>query len=261
MKKTLFICAFAGVGALSAQTGSGLGDLSVSGTFAYESEYIFRGEQFAQHSFQPGVELAFPVVGGSLYGGVWANMPINDNEDAVAGNPAIYGNEIDFYAGYAIDVTDIISLDAGFTYYWFPEATVNAGNPPAFGGDEETEEIFAGIGADVLLSPAAYFYYDFSLETFTIELSSGYSFDLGDYAGVDGASIDTGGYLGFVFDQTDGEQDRVYWGINVDLVYALSENVSASVGARYAGNDKDSDRSPSDDDSHLWWGASIGFAY
>ena len=111
MNKTLGIIALSGLTAVAAQTGSGLGDLSVSGTFGYESEYIFRADQFAQHSFQPAVEFGFPVVGGSLYAGVWSNQPITNDED-VAG---LFGNEVDYYGGFAIDLTDIVSLDAGLT--------------------------------------------------------------------------------------------------------------------------------------------------
>ena len=47
---------------VSAQT-----SITVDTAFAYESEYVFRGIQFADHSFQPSVDVGW----GGFYFGSW----------------------------------------------------------------------------------------------------------------------------------------------------------------------------------------------
>lgn len=247
MKKTIAILALSGIAAANAQTGSSISDLSISGAFAFESEYIFRGVQLGENSLQPSVELGFPVAGGSLYAGIWNS---NDIENGGA------ANEIDYYFGYAYPVTDIFTVDAGLTIYHYPEAVTTGG------GLQATQEVYLGVAADVLLSPALYFYYDFELEQIVIEGSVGYSIDLAEYAGIDSTSIDLGGYLGNVsaddVSQAPGDQSNgyTYWGLSADLVYGFNDNVAAAVGGRYAGNNDDNG-----DDSFLWWGTSLSFSY
>lgn len=225
--------------ALAASTASvAFGELSVSGTFAYESAYVFRGKQLDEAAFQPSVDIAMPVMDGEFYAGIWHSNGFQP------GNTG--GEEVDFYAGFAYDVTDMFSVDAGLTYYMYPDS----------GGDADTTEMFFGVAADVLLSPAVYIYYDFTLEALTFEGSVGYSLDLAEYAGVEGASLDLGAYLGNTSNDS-ANNGYTYWGLTADLVYALNENVSTSLGGRYAGNNDD----VNGDDSHLWFGASVGFSY
>jgi len=265
MKKFIASLAIASVAAgLSAQeTGSSLTDLSITGTFDFETEYVFRGVQLAPQSFQPSVEFGFPVLGGDLYTGIWTNQPIAT--DGVNTQANIVGNEIDFYGGFAYPVTDMFTADIGFTYYWYPEATT--------GNIGQTREIYVGVSADVLLSPAIYFYYDFDLQQTVLEFSIGYSFDLGEYVGAEGISIDVGAYYGWLSSEDtnplgagDQKNGYGYVGATADLVYAFSENVSASVGVRWAYNNDGDGAVPgfsvnSGKESSVWFGATLGFAY
>ncbi len=282
MKKFIASLAIAGVAAgLSAQdTGSSISDLSITGTFDFETEYVFRAKELQQQSFQPSVEFGFPVLGGDLYTGVWTAQPIKAGE----------ANEIDFYAGYAYPVTDMFTLDVGFTYYWYPDSAgantnttyLYAPNPTVGSGyASQTREIYFGVSADVILSPAVYFYYDFDLEQVVVEGSIGYSFDLGEYVGTEGISFDIGGYLGYLSANSYGAGSQrnqlnkwnngyVYGGITGDLVYAFSENVSSSIGVRWAANndgEQTSFNAPPGvttslgPDQNLWFGATVGFAY
>ena len=253
MKKFIASLAIAGVAAgLSAQeTGSSLSDLSITGTFDFETEYVFRGKELQQQSFQPSVEFGFPVLGGDLYAGVWTAQPIKAGEF----------NEIDFYTGFAYPITDMFTADAGFTYYWYPDSV--PGGPIS-----QTREIYIGVSADVILSPALYFYYDFDLEQTVLEGSIGYSFDLSQYVGTEGISIDLGAYLGWLSaDAANGSQRNgapkwkngyTYGGVTADLVYAFSENVSSSMGIRWAANNDGTVNGP---EQNLWFGATLGFAY
>ncbi|WOO41898.1 TorF family putative porin [Rubellicoccus peritrichatus] len=260
MKKFIASLAIATAAAgLSAQeTGSSISDLSITGTFDFETQYVFRGVALAQQSFQPSVEFGFPVLGGDLYTGVWTNQPITNGT----------ANEIDFYGGFAYPVTDMFTVDVGFTYYWYPEGV---GATP---GISQTREIYVGVSADVILSPALYFYYDFDLEQTVLEGSIGYSFDLGEYIGTEGVSFDLGGYLGWLnADAANGSQrggvakagnGYTYLGVTADLVYAFSENVSSSLGVRYSYNNDGTlaqGAITTGKENNLWFGATLGFAY
>ncbi len=267
MKKliaTLAIAGAMGVSSLSAQTGDSLSDLSISGTFDFETEYVFRGIQFSQTSFQPSVEFGFPVLGGDLYTGVWTNLPATGT-----------ANEVDLYAGYAYPVTDIVTVDAGFIYYWYMNSQAATGNTvPAY------IEPYVGASFDVLLSPALYLYYAVdqnggtnSFSALTIEASIGYSFDLSEYVGAEGISFDVGAYVGYVIPDNSvnaGMQSGFYGGATADLVYAFSENVSSSVGVRYSNYSASgvnntagptASYSRINSQNNVWFGATVGFTY
>ncbi|MEO0794688.1 MAG: hypothetical protein AAFX93_05985 [Verrucomicrobiota bacterium] len=276
MKKTIATLAIAG--AATAASADFLSDLSISGTFDFETSYVYRASKLANQSFQPSVEFGYPVLGGDLYAGVWTNQPITPATTGGAFGATVrtpIGNEIDFYAGYAYPVTDIFTVDLGATYYWYPESA-------GLGAINHTTEVYFGVSADVLLSPAVYFYYDFDLKQTLVEFSIGYSLDLGEYVGAEGLSIDTGAYFGlldtgdvtggadfpFPAPGVDSSNGYTYGGVTGDLVYAFSENVSGSVGVRWSiNNDGDgagASAGPANffgGESQVWFGATLGFAY
>jgi uncharacterized protein (TIGR02001 family) len=275
MKK--LIASLAIVGAMStsglfAQTGDSIEDLSITSSFAYESQYVFRGVKLEYDSFQPSLEFGFPVVGGDLYAGIWTNLPITGK------GPMGSNDEIDIYAGYAYPITDIVTLDAGFVYYWYPtdNSLTTASGVPGITSPKYSSYIEPYIGAsfDVLLSPAIYVYYSVDQVAkgtstsansgiLTIEASIGYSFDLSEYMSVEGFSFDTGAYIGM------GIPDSSTGGIGVtgDLVYAFNENVSASIGVRYSNYSASGDSTSyggtgfAPNQNNIWMGASVGFTY
>ncbi|MEM8550309.1 MAG: TorF family putative porin [Verrucomicrobiota bacterium] len=273
MKKliaTLAIAGAMGTAGLFAQTGESIEDLSISATLDYESSYIFRGIKFNEDSFQPGAEFGFPVLGGDLYAGAWANLPIT----GVGSN----ANELDFYGGFAYPVTDIITVDAGFTYYWFPNGVSLDRQQGATEPDNALAayvEPYVGASFDVLLSPAIYIFYSLdqgggsSYDILTIEASIGYSFDLAEYVGLEGLSLDLGAYAGVLIPDDSveaGLQSAFYGGITADLVYSFNENVSSSVGFRYSNFSLDGGPAGGADpyansQNNIWVGATLGFAY
>ena len=210
-------------GAASAQVT--LEDLEISTTFAWESEYVFRGVKFAQGSFQPGLDLAL----GDLYVGTWGSFSTED-----AYNDA---DEIDFFGGYGIAIDETFSLDLGVTVYYFPPS------------DSNTTEIYAGIAADTEGSPSAYVYYDFDLEVFTIQGSLGHSIPLAD-----AASLDLGATLGYA--TGDDIDDYLYYGVTADVAYTINDYSSVSIGARFSGNDSDGAST-----EFLWWGVSYASGF
>ncbi len=226
MKKQIVLLTAAvavGFGSLKAQS---LDDLSVTSTFAWESEYVFRGVKFAQNAFQPGLDIEL----GDLYVGTWGSFATNDSYAD--------GNEINFFGGYGIALDDVFSLDLGVTVYYFPPS------------DDNTTEIYAGIAADTVASPSAYIFYDFDLEALTIEGSIGHSIPLDQ-----SLSLDLGAFAGFV--TPDEGDDYFYYGLTADVSLEVNATSSASVGVRFAGNDIDD----ADLSEFLWWGFSFSTGF
>lgn len=261
MKKIIATIALAGLGATATQ--AQLENLSVTGTFDFESQYVFRSVKITGPSFQPGLELGYPVLGGDLYAGVWSAVPLTANRTA-ANFPQDRVNEVDFYVGYAYPVTDMFTVDVGFIYYWYSNAPV--------GTLGQKREVFIGVSADVLLSPAVYFYYDFDKEQTVVEFSVGYSLELAEYVGVNGLSIDLGGYYGLLnaekvdpLTNPKRNDGYSYVGATADLVYDFSENISVSVGMRVSYNNEGKQSQLGSvnrgGETQFWWGASVGFAY
>lgn len=231
MKKTALIVAALAAAAMSLQAQEETApSYSVTVDFPYVSKYVFRGVQLAEESFQPSVEVAV----GDFYAGLWTNQPITSNID----------NELDFYAGYGFAVSDTWSLDTGLTMYYYPELDSQAG------GKRDTYEAYVGLSGEVgTFTPSFYAYYDFTLETLTLQGAVGYSIPLSDVA-----SFDLSGTLGFV-DPKNGES-YAYWGIGASIPYQLTSNASVAVGAQYAANDLDNA-----DDEHFFFsvGVTVGF--
>lgn len=224
-------------------------ELSISATFGWESAYVFRGVQLGEETFHPAIDVSYDAGFASIYGGVWTALPLDDAEGEA------FGDEVDVYAGAAFGVSDLITVDVGFTYYIYPNAEENFYDAP-----DNTFEIFTGVAFEVFLAPAIYAYYDFDLENFTLEASGGYSVDV-----YEGASIDLGAFLGWVSlgdgnevlseftpgmddnpdttdvdestpDVSETEDSYIYYGVSADFSYAFTDNAAFSIGVRFTGS-------------------------
>ena len=209
------------VGTLQAQ------DLSVTTTFAWESSYVFRGDQLAEETFMPALDLSY----GGAYAGIWAALPAGDDDP----------NEVDFYGGYGFAVSELVSGDVGFSYYTYPDSEDDF-------GDGATFEIYGGVSFDVPLEPSLYLYYDFDLESFTAEGSLGHT-----YAVSEVSDVALSGYVGQV--EPDEGDGYTYYGVTVSFDYTLNDAVSASAYVNWAGASEDL---MSDGDSNeVWFGFSV----
>ena len=218
------------IAALGVASAANAQDLSITSTVGYESVYVFRGVELADDIFHGSVDLSY----ADFYAGIWTAQPITGSQ----------ANEVDFYAGYGFAISDLVSLDVGGTLYYYPEAG---------SGDETTFEAYIGAAFDVMLSPAAYLYYDFDLEIITLEASAGYSiplsdatsFDLGAYAGYQNAG-DSDNYN---FDDSPEGDQHWYTGATAEVSYSFSENASGAIGIRATLSDQA--------DDEFYWGASF----
>ena len=183
------------------------GDISVSTSIDYVTEYVFRGVSFESEAIQPGVEIGL----GDFSAGVWISTGLGS--DSLADT-----DEVDFYAGYSFGLTDIVSGSVGATWYHFPD-----------GGD--TFEASLGFGFDTALSPSISGYDDFTLEAFTLEGGLSHSFAVSDKT-----SFDLGVTAGLV----DGDGFSYEYGLgSASLGYGFTDDVSAYVGANYSLSSED----------------------
>lgn len=212
MKKTIVCLAALGAG----MSYAGAQELSISSSFAWESEYIFRGVQFADEYFAPSVDLAY----GGFYAGIWAALPFD--LDRSMGEV----NEVDYYGGYAMDVSETVGLDFGATYYTFDS------QDDFFDSDVNTFEVYTGISMSTALSPAFYVYYDFDLETLTFEGSVGHSIEVGETS-----TVDFSASAGWV--EPDVGDSYLYYGASASYFYGFTENAGLSIGLNYYGADED----------------------
>lgn len=194
-------------------------DVSVSTGVDLVSEYVFRGVSLADTAIQPYVEASV----GSLTFGAWASTGVGDTS-------VVAGDEIDLYASYNFAASDTVSLDAGVTYYHYPQG---GSLFETEGGGAGSYEVSLGASFDVIAAPSITAYYDFTLEAFTLEGGIGHSFAIPDY---DKASFDVGLTAGLV----DGDGFSYEYGTaSASLGYALTDTTSTYIGANYTINSED----------------------
>ncbi len=221
------------------------GDISVSTSVDYVTDYVFRGVSLADSAIQPGVEVST----GGFTAGAWFSTGIGDTSFLAA-------DELDLYAGYSFSLSETIGADVGVTYYHYPQG---GGLFETDGGGAGTYEVYASLGFDAPLSPSLTAFYDLTLEAFTLEGGIGHSVPLGTGP----TSLDLGLTAGLV----DGDGFSYEYGqASASLGYAFTDDVSAYVGANWALSSEDTlDYSEilfgTPDDNLLFFGAGISAGF
>ena len=246
-KRLKFSAALAVVTAFAAiPTTASAQDISVSTGVDLVSDYVFRGVSLADTAVQPYVQATV----GNLTFGAWASTGFGNTSSAA-------GDEIDLYANYNFGVSDLVSLNAGITYYHYPQG----------GSLFETEngaagsyEVSLGTSFNTMLTPSISAYYDFTLEAFTLEggLSHSVAFPQNDKASLN---------LGLTAGLVDGDGFSYEYGsASASLGYALSDNTSTYIGANYVINSEDGlsfsrslEGNPKD--NLFWFGAGISAGF
>ena len=195
-------------------------DLYITSTVGYESNYVFRGAELADDIFHGEIELSFL----EFYAGLWAAQPLQGDQN----------NEVDFYAGYGFAASDLVIVDLGGTVYHYPEASTDE--------EDTTYELKIGAVFDLMLTPAAYLFYDFELDIATFETSAGHSVTLSDTT-----YLDFGAYIGHI--EPDAGNSQYYLGATADISHSFSETASGAIGLRVSNLE--------DEDTRLYWGASF----
>ncbi len=228
------------------------GDATISAALGFESRYVFRGVQFAETSIQPSVTIAKD----GFHLGAWFNLPIGDDD----GVNSVFGEELDLVVGYSRPVASFLTIDAGLTFYVFPEADSGFFDFYEEDGDglgSNTLEPYVSFAFTAPLSPVVTLYRDFMYDTFTVQATGGHKFPI-----TGTTTFDVGGLVGYVIDDDMGT-DYLYGVANAGFSYQVSEKSAISAGVRYGGSDLaggsliDDSIAATTKSSGFWWG--IGF--
>lgn len=188
--------------------------VSVSATWA--GRYVWRGLPLNEDpTLQPGVEIG----NGGPTVGAWASIDLTDiGKDYGYGDETGNATEVDFYASYAIPLSDKVELSGGFANYTFPHTSYYS-----------TTEIFAGLAFDVPSSPSITTYIDEDLAegaNYT-SLDLSHSFELWSQDDW-GLNLDLAGHVGYAnhkyfetyfgLDETPNWSD---WSASVALPFSM----------------------------------------
>jgi hypothetical protein len=218
--------------------------LSVSESVGFESEYLYRGLSVADSTLVATVDASYKLYNGSLYASVLAAVP----------NEAVYfDKEVKSTVGYKLPVYGKFTADVGASYDWFTNGS--------YLNRDYSREIYAGVTyAGLYVNPAIYAKYDFDLKAWTVDVSGSYSWDLAKY-GVANTSVDVGAHYAYISaddaDNAGNSDSYAYYGANADVVYHFSKTASASVGARYASNNEDTEVG----DNNVFWGFKLSAGF
>jgi len=110
-KSVMFGSLLAGVVAFGAVTVQADSGFESSANVSFVSDYRFRG--WSQTKTSPAVQGGFDLAhDNGFYAGIWAsNVSFANNM------------ELDYYAGFATDLNDDVSVDIGYVYYDYPGST------------------------------------------------------------------------------------------------------------------------------------------
>ena len=248
MKKSaiIIVALLAGAGLRADDMSAPKFDYSITSSFSFTSEYVFRGAKVTDQAFQPSVE----VDSNNFDLGIWTSQPIINNEQ----------NEVDFYGGYKYAVNKDLSVQAVATYYWYPE--FNKNRTPNIDGARGTFE--PGIGLTYTIngfSPSVFYYYDTVLDDQTAQGSLGYAIPLARI----GTELDLIGYFG-TSSGRDVTPDLIkhvhqsydYYGADVSLPYKLASNCTLTLAGHYAGNEN----TPLGTKNNLfWWSVALTMGF
>lgn len=206
-------------------------EIEFDASVGFETEYVFRGIEYAGNSLQVSLQGNYQ----DAYFGAWTNEPTEREE--------IYGSEIDLYAGYGYAINDSLIADFGATVYYYPDVE---------GIDNDTFEIYTGLSLDSAARPSLYAFYDFDLDTLTLEGSVSQSYEIDERH-----AIAFGAAAGWVDEENGGEY--WYYKVTADYIFTFSETMNATLGARAGGNDDH--RGPGGKEANAWAGTSFNASF
>lgn len=228
-------------------------------TVDYVSAYVWRGQVLNSAAVvQPGMTVETPV-GLSL--NAWGNMDATKKNEKGG-----KFNEIDLTANYSVPMGEDmpVALDLGVINYTFPYLKEDVE-----GGADETTEIYASLGFDVIAAPALTVYYDVdNVNGYYANLGIGHSFELTEMAALDlGASI---GYADSAYNKAyfGDSADRAAFNdmnLSVGISYAVSEEITMGVAGTYTrlmdSDVRDAGKASYGYKDHYYGGLSMAYAF
>ncbi len=221
MKRRIAVCSGLAGAVIAACVARAESEITVD----YGSAYIWRGQVLNSAAvIQPGMTVTTPV-------GVWLNAW--GNMDATKKNElAGKFNEVDLTAAYTLPLEGPAAVDIGAINYLYPYHSEQGEDAL-----DETSELFASLGLDVLLAPTLAVYYDIDeIKGAYVNAGIGHS-----YAATEQVSLDAGLSVGwgsskynegyFAEESSKLNDAKVSLGATVALTEALS--LGASVAYSY----------------------------
>lgn len=252
-------------------------NISASLSTDFKSENVYRGQKRGQSNQQTAFRFTYNAIEAdnvNTYGKFWTLHHYDSNS----------ANEVDFNVGmtYTPEIWEsMITMDGGYTYYWFPGQGQATARPIGY---NHSNEIYVGMSADVIFSPSVYFFWDFDLEQYVVEGSIEYTLPLQRLTYMEDTenfSIDLRAQVAHVHANRQygigGRKNGYsYWGFSAETNYVVNEDFHVGAGVYYMGNDdghtgnsinlyqtavfsgNGSGDRPAD---MFWWGVHLTFAF
>jgi len=215
------------------------------------SKYVWRGQNVVDDwVMQPSASIGYKGFTGSI----WANSDITGD---VVDDWEI--NEVDYAIDYSnkIPGQETFGFSAGFIYYDFPNTAFEA-----------TTEFYAGLSAEVFLSPAVKWFYDFDeAEGSYIQLSVGHTMEkVASWGETTSCDLVLGASVGYA---TDGYDDY-YFGVDDSALndVTLSAGVPFSFGSltikpsiAYSMMIDDDVRTATGKSDNFWGGVGLAYSF
>ena len=181
--------------ASAAVMAAGVASAEVTGNFAIVSDYVFRGVESGDTAVQGGLDYAHD---SGLYAGVWLSTAAIGNSDGSDGA----NDEIDYYVGYGLGLSEGLSLDLGYIRYTSDSTAAG-----------DIDEVYVGLAGEAW--GATVYYGDnaraaSSDEDNYLYLDLGYSMSTGETTSVDL-------HVGLLDPEASGADEVIDYGITYNV--------------------------------------------
>lgn len=230
-------------------------DLGITASLGYDTHYIFRGVEFAEHWISGGVSFDIPLVDNvSLVAGATYGVTADDNVtlggiDAVF--PGLSYQRLEVNGGIAVDVG---AAEIGLGYRWYNhqgdlEAILDEGHEVGLTVATAAGPVNIGLGA----------YYDFGIEGWYFEAAVNTEIPL-----TDSISLVPGVSIGYAQDyswhiagfETDG-----FTAVNLSLALPIKLTRNATLTPYIAGNLPIDALDDAGEDSQLYGGVKLSVSF
>lgn len=221
--------------------------LGLDTSIKFATRHIHRGRQQGEVIFAPKAEFGVSAFeGGKVYFGIDTVLGLGKKNDTSVPSTR---NEANPYIGISYEVTDLLTLDAGYVHHFYtntPDSYWIDARQISTNAKRHSNEIFLSTVVDVILSPTLHLLYDFEGKEVNIEGRVTYAYDLSQF-GASGAALELGGKVGYdrtgkpwlqkgIDPNDQGSKGYFYGGLNADAIYNFNEHSKARAGVEFCGN-------------------------